>query len=150
LSQLLSAPGQLREKLTNLAISQLLEEDNLVRTTAASLVFNIVSRIHAQREGTGEDGSVPRTHTGVDSEWEIEVVSAVIEGIRREESEEILHRLVASLGFLLRLSPAYENQLSQLLEVFEARRLLEAKASTIAKRGDIVQLTLEVGTKLCP
>jgi len=89
LSQRLSTPSPLREKLTDLAISQLLEEDSLVRTTAASLVFNIASSIQAQRADTGKNDFVPQTHAGVDVEWEIEVVSAVIEGIRREESEEI-------------------------------------------------------------
>jgi hypothetical protein len=89
LSQRLLAPGPLREKLTDLAISQLLEEDNLVRTTAASLVFNIASSTQAQRADTAKNYFVPQAPTGADVEWEIEVVSAVIEGIRREESEEI-------------------------------------------------------------
>jgi hypothetical protein len=67
----------------------LLEEDNLVRTTAASLVFNIASSTQAQRADAGKNNFVPQIFHGVDVEWEIEVVSAVIEGIRREESEEI-------------------------------------------------------------
>jgi len=150
LSRRLLSPGPLRDNLTDLAISQLLEEDNLVRTTAASLVFNIASSTQAQRIDVGRNDLSLRTYSGVDDEWEIEVVSAVIEGIRREESEEILHRLVASLGFLLRLSPAYENQLSQLLEVFQVRKLLEEKASAVAKKADIIQLVLEVSAKLCP
>ncbi|KAF9651564.1 DUF862-domain-containing protein [Thelephora ganbajun] len=150
LSQRLLSPGIFREKLTGLAISQLLEEDNQVRATAASLVFNIASGTQAQRAGTRKNHFVPQTHTGVDAEWEVEVVSAVIEGIRREASEEILHRLVASLGFLLRLSPTYEDQLSQVLDVFQVRKLLQEKASAVAKKADIVLLTLEVGAKLCP
>jgi len=89
LSQRLLAPGPLREKLTDLAISQLLEEDNLVRTAAASLIFNIASSTQAQRAGTGKSSFIPQTPMGVDVEWEIEVLSAVIEGIGREEGEEI-------------------------------------------------------------
>jgi len=149
LSRRLLAPGPLREKLTDFAISQLLEEENKVRTAAASLVFNIASCTQTQREEAGKAGPIPQFHTGPDAEWEIEVVSAVIEGIRREENEEILHRLVASLGFLLRLSPAYEDNLSQLLEVFQVRKLLEEKASSVTKTS-VVHLILEVGTKLCP
>jgi hypothetical protein len=57
---------------------------------------------------------------------------------------------VASLGFLLRLSPAYKPHLLELLEAIQVRKLLEEKASTVAKKADIVRLTLEVGTKLCP
>ncbi|KAF9778668.1 PPPDE putative peptidase domain-containing protein [Thelephora terrestris] len=150
LSRQLLAPGPLRERLTSLAISQLLEEDNQVRATAASLVFNIASCTQAQRAETGGNNSLPPIHAGSDTDWEIEVLSAIIEGIRREENEEILHRLVAGLGLLLRLSPAYESQLSQLLEVFQVRKLLEEKASSVAKKADIVELTSEVGTKLCP
>ena len=89
LSQQLLAAGLLREKLTDLAISQLLEEDNLVRATAASLIFNIASSTQARRVDAGKNNFIPQIHTEVDVEWEIEVVSAVIEGIRREESEEI-------------------------------------------------------------
>ena len=89
LSRRLLAPGLLREKLTDLAISQLLEEDNLVRTAAASLIFNIASSTQVQRADIGKSGFVPHVPTGADVEWEIEVVSAVIEGIRREEGEEI-------------------------------------------------------------
>jgi len=150
LSRRLLTPGTLRDKLTDLAISQLLEEQTQIRTAAASLLFNIASCVQTQRGEMGEDDSIPQFHAGLDAEWEVEVVSAVIEGIRREESEEILHRLVASLGFFLRLSSAYESQLSQLLEVFEVRKLLEEKASSVAKKADIVRLLLEVGTKLCP
>ena len=166
LSRRLLEPGPLRDKLTDLAISQLLEEEKQIRAVAASLVFNMVSSTQTQRAETGKNGSIPQSHTEFNIEWETEVLSAVIEGIRREESEEIrkfsasfegslnqnhpVHRLVASLGFLLRLSPAYENQLSQLLEVFQVRKLLEEKATSVAKEADIVNLTLEVGTKLCP
>ena len=89
LSQRLLAPGPLREKLTSLAVSQLLEEDDLVRTTAASLIFNIASGVQTQRTAAGRNNFVAQVPTGADVEWEIEVVSAVIEGIRREESEEI-------------------------------------------------------------
>jgi len=89
LTQRLLSPGPLRDKLTDLAISQLLGEDNLVRTIAASLVFNIASSTQARRINAGKNEFGPRTYSGADAEWEIEVVSAVVEGIRREESEEI-------------------------------------------------------------
>ena len=100
LSQRLLVSSPLREKLTDLAISQLLEEDNQVRTAAASLVFNIASSTQVQRSDAGRNISVPQTSTGVDAEWEIEVVSAVIEGIRREEGEEIREFSVGSKDHL--------------------------------------------------
>lgn len=89
LSRRLLTPGPLRDKLTDLAISQLLEEQTQIRTAAASLLFNIASCVQTQRGEMGEDDSIPQFHAGLDAEWEVEVVSAVIEGIRREESEEI-------------------------------------------------------------
>lgn len=89
LSRRLLAPGLLREKLTDLAVSGLLEADGQVRAAAASLVFNIASCAQAQRVDAEKRDSVPQIYTGPDVEWEIEVVSAVIEGIRREESEDI-------------------------------------------------------------
>ena len=101
LTQRLLAPGQLREKLTDLTISQLLEEDNLIRTTAASLVFNIASSSRAQRASTGKNSSVPQTPTEIDVEWEIEIVSAVIERIGREENEEIREFSVSSKNHLV-------------------------------------------------
>lgn len=150
LSQRLLAPGPLREKLTDFAISQLLEKDDQIRATAASMIFNIASYTQVQRVEAGKNDFVPRVPANFDAEWEMEVVSAVIEGVRREENEEILHRLVASLGFLLRSPPAYESQLSQLLEVFQVRKLLEEKASSVARKDNVVGLTLEVCGKLCP
>lgn len=89
LSQQLLSPGPLRDNLTDLVVSQLLEEENQVRTTAASLVFNIACCTQMHREGAGKQEFNPQIYSGVDAEWEIEVVSAVIEGIRREKSEEI-------------------------------------------------------------
>lgn len=67
-----------------------------------------------------------------------------------------VHRLVASLGCLLRLSPYYEAQLSPLLEVLQARQILSSK---LAKGGcgengvgknDVRKLVDEVAMKLCP
>jgi len=92
LSQQLLSPGPLRDKLTNLAILQLLEDDNSIRTTAASLVFNIASSTQAQREDAGRNDISPQNYV----EWEIEVVSAVIEAIRREENEEIREYFASS------------------------------------------------------
>lgn len=89
LSQQLLLPGPLRDKLVDLVVSQLLEEENQVRTTAASLVFNIACRMQMRRAGAGKDEHNPQIYSGVDAEWEIEVLSAVVEGIRREKNEEI-------------------------------------------------------------
>lgn len=68
----------------------------------------------------------------------------------------VVHRLTASLACLLRVSPAYENQLSPVLEVLQARDVLKQK---LAKGGcgeagvtkkDVRKLVEEVADKLCP
>jgi hypothetical protein len=87
-SRQLLTPGPLREKLTDFAISQLLEEDGPIRAAAASLVFNIAASTQTQRTDARKSNPVPPSYAGLDTEWEIEVVSAIVEGIRREENEE--------------------------------------------------------------
>lgn len=96
LSQRLLSPGPLRDKLTDLVVSQLLEEENQVRTTAASLIFNIACSTQMDRAGAGKGECNLQIYSGVDAEWEIEIVSAVIEGIRREKNEEIREFCVAT------------------------------------------------------
>ena len=129
LSRRLLAPGPLRERLTDLAISQLLEGESHIRAIAASLVFNIASCIQTQREETEKNRFIPQSHDGFDAEWEIEVVSAIVEGIRCEENEEIrkfsassksrsftvtqstgwLPALVSSFGCLRHMRTSYRN-----------------------------------------
>jgi hypothetical protein len=88
LSRRLMTPGPLREKLTSLAITQLLEQDNQVRAAASSLVFNIASCTQVLRVETGSNNPAPKIHAGSDAEWEMELVSVIVEGVRREQSEE--------------------------------------------------------------
>jgi hypothetical protein len=80
--------GSLRREVTALLVSTLLHEDAQVRTAAASLAFNVAAflqkgRVERVRNMGGGDG-------WEDEEWEIEMVSAVVEAIDRErESEDV-------------------------------------------------------------
>jgi desumoylating isopeptidase 1 len=67
-----------------------------------------------------------------------------------------VHRLTASLAFLLRLSPFYEGQLVPLLQVLQCRMVMKGK---LAKGGcgedgvgkkEVRRLVMEVAEKLCP
>lgn len=66
-----------------------------------------------------------------------------------------VHRLTASLGLLIRLSPSIE-QLTSLLEVLQAQKILKDKlekggcgdAGVVKK--EVRKLIEEVATKLCP
>ncbi|KAG6906202.1 hypothetical protein DXG01_015241 [Tephrocybe rancida] len=67
-----------------------------------------------------------------------------------------VHRLTASLAFLLRLSPVYESQVSPLLEVLQARDVLKRKLAKggcgeegVTKKG-VRELVEDVAMKLCP
>lgn len=84
----------MREKITaEVLVPSLLHSDGLVRTAAASLAFDVStvlqkSRVEAVKSGRGikpyraaEDGF---------ADWEVEMVSAVIEALDREkENEEV-------------------------------------------------------------
>ncbi|KAG6904808.1 hypothetical protein DXG01_007028 [Tephrocybe rancida] len=166
-----------RVKLAAVVVPSLLHSDGAVRTAAASLAFNVASFLQKGRvdrvKGAG-------TSVQVDEEWEVEMVSAVVEALDREvSSEEVgkslvaypvveyprltityvnlaVHRLTASLAFLLRLSPAYESQVSPLLEVLQARDVLKRKLAKgrcgeegVTKK-DARKLVEEVAMKLCP
>jgi desumoylating isopeptidase 1 len=67
-----------------------------------------------------------------------------------------VHRLAASLGCLLRLSPFYETQMSPLLEVLQAKIILKGKLQKggcgengVGKK-DVKKLVEEIADKLCP
>ena len=68
----------------------------------------------------------------------------------------LVHRLTASLGCLLRLSPFYETQLNPLLDVLQARQVLQSKlaAGGCGEKGvqktEVKKLVEEVASKLCP
>ncbi|KAI0352609.1 DUF862-domain-containing protein [Trametes cingulata] len=153
-----SAPGGKRAQVTRVVVAALLHDDAAVRTAAASLAFNVAaalqrSRIEKLRGVTA--GSVPM-EVEEDEEWEVELVSAVLEALGNEtQSEEVVHRLTAALAFLLRLSPFYESQLKGLLEVLQSREALKSK---LAKGGcgengvqkpEVRKLVQEVADKLC-
>jgi hypothetical protein len=67
-----------------------------------------------------------------------------------------VHRLTATLGLLLRLSPAYETQLVPLLEVLQSRGVLMRKIGKGKggvgwgkKEKEVKRLVEEVAGKLC-
>jgi len=146
-----------RTRLTPFLITTLLHADAVVRTSAASLVFNLSAffqngRVESVRKGLGVEDR-PED----EGDWEMEMVSAVVEAIDREkESEDVVHRLTASLAFLVCLSPSYESVLGPLLEVLQARAVLLRK---LDKGGcgpdgvskiEVRKLVDEVANKLCP
>ncbi|KIK57138.1 hypothetical protein GYMLUDRAFT_75661 [Collybiopsis luxurians FD-317 M1] len=149
--------GGIRDKMTEVMVRSLLNEDAGVRMAAASLVFNGAAwvqkgRVEAVRSGGGVEGK----RDVEDEDWEVEMVSAVVEAVDREKgSEDVVHRLTASLGCLLRLSPFYESQIKSLLEVLQAKRVLRSKlgkggcGEEGVRKGEVRRLVEEVADRLC-
>lgn len=167
--------------MTRVLVPSLLHEDAAIRTAAASLAFNAAThlqkaRVEAVRTGRRWDSQSEGEDIG---DWQVEMASAVVEALDREkESEEVgqllylilnhylnadawslvVHRLVACLAYLLRLSPVHDTQLNPLLEVLQVKQILKGKLTRgdgwkaeggISKK-DIRRLVEEVANKLCP
>jgi hypothetical protein len=118
-------------------------------------VAAVVQRGRVDRNGNGNGVSIE------DEDWEMEVTSALVEAIDREKgNEDVVHRLTASLAFLIRLSPSYksssEGQLSPLLEVLQAKSILKSKlkkggcGENGVTKKEVRKLVEEVADKLCP
>ncbi|OSX56549.1 hypothetical protein POSPLADRAFT_1175262 [Postia placenta MAD-698-R-SB12] len=154
----LLAPAGKRADLTRVLVSSLLYADTAVRTAAASLAFNVAAFLQKSRVdqlvGKGVSGGGGAEEDG---DWEVELVSAVLEAFSNEmQSEEVVHRLTAALAFLLRLSPVYETQLTPFLEVLQARETLKAKLTKSGfgeggvQKKEVRGLIEQVADKLCP
>jgi hypothetical protein len=80
--------ASMRTQTTEILIQTLLHEDPAIRTAAASLAFNVASFIQKGRVENVRNGTV--VEDSEDMDWEIELISAVIEAIGREwGSEEV-------------------------------------------------------------
>ncbi|KAJ7254321.1 PPPDE putative peptidase domain-containing protein [Mycena haematopus] len=142
-------------------VPALLHADATVRTAAASLAFNAAAGVQRARVATGAglggvnvNASNDKANDAdaaicADEEWQVELVSALVEALEREEGEDVVHRLVAALACLVRFMPA-DGQLQGLLEVLGARTVVKRKlqAKTIQKK-EVRRLVEEVDS-LCP
>ncbi|KAI0260205.1 PPPDE putative peptidase domain-containing protein [Gloeopeniophorella convolvens] len=155
---LLVGDARAKTALRGVLVQTLLVPDRLVRLAAASLAFNFSvwvqkGRIARARGDAAADTDGIRENEE-DGEWEVELVSAVAEALaKEEESEAAVHRLTATLAFLIRLSPSYRDQLAPLLDVLQVRRTLKGKLAEggkprIQNKG-IRALIEEVADTLC-
>lgn len=72
------------EALIGIIVESLLHADSSVRSAAAGIAYNLAAVRHrdAKERGTGaEDGE--------EKDWEVELISALVEGIGREEDEDV-------------------------------------------------------------
>lgn len=88
LAQRVLRSGKTRDELTSFLITNLLNEDASIRTAAASLAFNLAASLQQTRIRTIRAGLIGSADEG-DGDWEVELVSAIVEAIQREDSEEV-------------------------------------------------------------
>jgi hypothetical protein len=171
LARALCGAEDARTRVMELLVPSLLHADAQVRTAAASAAFNVAAALQRRRVERVRAGRNDAVRDEFDGEWEVELLSAVVEAIQREgASEDVgksdglfcasdsklkngspVHRLTASLAFLLRMSPVYEEELSPLLEVLQAKDTLKAKmGEDYVKTPNVRKLLGEVANKLCP
>lgn len=155
---LLVSDPQAKAAVTSVLVQTLLHEDRLVRVAAASVAFNVAAWVQRGRvarltgSGTGKGDEAKENEE--DEERDTEIISAVIESINKEsESEEVVYRLTATLALFLRLSPFYEDQLLPLLEVLQARSVLQSKLNgeggLKVHKQEVRALIQGVAEKLC-
>jgi hypothetical protein len=89
LVQRILVSGKLRDDLTGFLVANLLNEDASVRTAAASLAFNVAASLQARRVKKVQDGEISTSFGDEDGDWEVELVSVIVEAIEREQSEEV-------------------------------------------------------------
>lgn len=82
-----SLAGSSRRNVTVLLVPTLLHEDAAVRTAAASLVFNMAAFLQKGRVERVRNRAGVSTD-GEDEDWDVEMVSAVVEAIDREKGSE--------------------------------------------------------------
>lgn len=81
--------------MTSVLVQAILHEDKLVRVAAASVAFNVAAwvqrgRVARIQGGGNEPNSGGMREDEEDVEWEVELVSAIVEALEREkESEEV-------------------------------------------------------------
>lgn len=83
------SPGGKRAQVTRVVVATLLHEDAAVRTAAASLAFDVAAALQKSRVERVR-GATVAVEVEEDEEWEVELVSAVLEALGNEvQSEEV-------------------------------------------------------------
>jgi len=77
-----------------------------------------------------------------DGDWEVEILTAVIETLSKESDSGIVHRLVSAFGFIVLLSPWFVEQTGPFLEVLDVRHVMETVISS-TKEADVQAIARE-------
>ncbi|KAL1405966.1 hypothetical protein Q8F55_007648 [Vanrija albida] len=151
LANLVLASGgtTLQSGLLTLLVDSLLHPEVSVRKAAADVAVNAAAWRHRlAKERAAAEGVSGEDDDGIEAEWEVEGVSALLEAIGREEDADVGHRLLVATALLLYLAPSFVDSLQPLLEVLGAKETVEAAGKRWGKK-DVRKLADEVATKLC-
>ena len=85
----------MRQDVTGVLVPSLLHEDVQVRTAAASLAFNVAAVLQKPRVEAVRTGRRLDEPDDV-GDWEVEMVSAVVEALDREKDNEEVGEFVVS------------------------------------------------------
>ncbi|KAI8097287.1 PPPDE putative peptidase domain-containing protein [Halteromyces radiatus] len=137
-----------RSSLTQLLVSTLLAQDAQVRQAAASLAFNCSTVVMAERLRKEENSDSFTGSAGMaeqeDDDWQVEIMSAVMDALTKETDQEITHRLLACISKFLFLSPQ-GSSLGDLLSALDIRGLLdEKKTNSIITSTPVLELARDI------
>jgi hypothetical protein len=135
-----------RESTKQLLVTTLLSPVDQQRQTAASLAFDIGVKIAESRQRS-KDTTTPSLSGGpledLEEDWNMECLSAIAAAIERESSEEIIHRLVASVANFIYTEESYSG--AGLMNILELPNVLTTKIQNkIIKSSSIIGLCHEV------
>lgn len=145
--------------LMSVLIDSLLHTEVSVRKAAADVAVNAAVWRHRVAKARAEAGGSD-DEDGLEVDWEVELLTALLEGIGRESDADVGelndasrtyttgYRLLAASALLIYLSPSYESSVKPLLEVLGAKGTIEEAGKRWAKK-DVRKLADEVALKLC-
>ncbi|KAG0017676.1 hypothetical protein BGZ80_008035 [Entomortierella chlamydospora] len=135
-----------RESTKQLLVTTLLSPVDQQRQTAASLAFDIGVKI-AESRSKATDTVTPSLSGGpledLEEDWNVECLSAIAAAIEKENSEEIIHRLVASVANFIFKEESYAGAV--LMNILGLPETLDAKIqSKIVKAPNVTGLCREL------
>lgn len=88
LARMLCGAPDARARMMDVLVPCLLHEDAAVRTAAASAAFNVAAFLQRGRVDQVRSGRSDAVGSELEGDWEVEMVSAVVEAIGRETTSE--------------------------------------------------------------
>lgn len=149
-----------RTILTQLLITSLLSQDSQIRQAAASLAYNCSTNVSIERLKK-EEGTWTGMTEQEDDDWQVELLSAVVDALTKEKDEEIckfcynrdtlywhdfyvVHRLLATIGKLLFLLPE-TSSISNLLSALDFSNIIDTKKKEgVIKSSQLIGLSSDI------